>query len=248
MYNPPGFAVTDPATLRDAVRAIALAELITVGSGGIEASMVPLLVSDDARVLRGHLARANPQWANADPSEPVLVCWHGPQSYVSPSFYPSKAEHGEVVPTWNYILVQARGSLIVHDDASWVREVVKALTDVHESASVEPWRLEDAPPSYVDAMLKGVVGVEIMVTSLQGKWKLSQNRPPRDFEGVLAGLESRQQPSGAGGVASAMRSLNATVRRVAGGLGCDDEDAAASSSRWPLAGGASEALGGGRST
>ncbi len=209
MYNPPGFAVTDLVILRDAIRQIALGELITVGSGGIEASKVPLLVSDDATALRGHLSRANPQWANADLSVPVLVCWHGPDAYVSPSFYPSKTEHGEVVPTWNYITVQARGSLVVHDDANWVRQVVENLTDLHESDSAAPWRFQDAPPRYAERMVKAVVGIEIKVTSLEGKWKLSQNRPARDFQGVLTGLERREHDPGALQVASAMRNLDA---------------------------------------
>lgn len=209
MYNPPGFAVTDLVILRDAIRHIALGELITVGSEGIEASKVPLLVSDDATVLRGHLSRANPQWSNADLSAPVLVCWHGPDAYVSPSFYPSKAEHGEVVPTWNYITVQARGSLVVHDDANWVRQVVENLTDLYESASAAPWRFQDVPPRYAGSMVKAVVGIEIKVTSLEGKWKLSQNRPARDFQGVVTGLESREHDPGALQVASAMRNLDA---------------------------------------
>lgn len=209
MYNPPGFAVTDLVILRDAIRHIALGELITVGSEGIEASKVPLLVSDDATVLRGHLSRANPQWSNADLSAPVLVCWHGPDAYVSPSFYPSKAEHGEVVPTWNYITVQARGSLVVHDDANWVRQVVENLTDLYESASAAPWRFQDAPPRYAGSMVKAVVGIEIKVTSLEGKWKLSQNRPARDFQSVVTGLESREHDPGALQVASAMRNLDA---------------------------------------
>lgn len=209
MYQPPGFAVTDETTLRDAIRAIGLGELITVGSCGPEATRIPLLVSDDAKVLRGHLARANPQWANADLSVPVLVCWHGPNTYISPNFYPSKLEEGKVVPTWNYITVQARGSMVVHDDVPWVRQVVEDLTDLHEAGSAQPWSVEDAPPSYVEAMAKAVVGVEIKVTSLEGKWKLSQNRPVRDFEGVIAGLERRSDDAGAAAVASAMRNLDA---------------------------------------
>lgn len=186
--------MTDPAGLRDAIRAMGAAELITFGAEGIEASIIAMLISDDAMVLSGHLSKANPQWKNANLSVPVLVTWLGPNAYVSPSYYPSKLEHGEVVPTWNYITVHARGHLVIHDDPVWVRQLVESLTDSYEAGFKEPWSVGDAPSSYMDKMLRGIVGIEVRVTTLEGKWKLSQNRPPPDVAGVIAGL-TRHGPS-----------------------------------------------------
>jgi transcriptional regulator len=190
MYAPRHFAESDPTILRDAVRQIRAGELITVGSAGIEASFVPLLMSDDAATVTGHLARGNGQWERADPSVPVLVSWVGPSAYVSPSFYPSKREHGKVVPTWNFIAVQARGTLTLHHDDGWKRALVVALTDAHERTRDEPWSVEDAPAEYVSAMVAGIVGFEVRVTSLEGKWKLSQNKSEADVAGVIAALRS----------------------------------------------------------
>jgi transcriptional regulator len=192
MYNPSAFQVLDPITLRAAIRRLGVGELITSGPGGLDASIMPLLVDDDATRLTGHLARANEQWRRADPNVPVLVTWRGPDAYVSPSYYPSKVEHGKVVPTWNYITIQARGTLTIHDDPVWVRDVVSSLTDVHEAALTAPWAISDAPPDYIDAMLRAIVGIEVQITSLDGKWKLSQNRPTRDVVGVIDGLASRE--------------------------------------------------------
>ena len=207
MYNPNSFAITDTARLRDAIRATGAAEVITFGTEGIEVSIVALLVSDDGMTLTGHLSKANPQWKNADLSVPVLVTWRGPDAYVSPSYYPSKAEHGKVVPTWNYITIHARGCLVIHDDPIWVRQLVGSLTDFHEANFAEPWGLGDAPPSYVDTMVQEIVGIEVQVTSLEGKWKLSQNRPPSDVAGVIAGLASHGPSSDGLRVAEAMMHL-----------------------------------------
>ena len=149
MYNPSAFQVLDPNTLRDAIRRLGVGELITSGHGGLDASIMPLLVDDAATRLTGHLARANEQWQRADPNVPVLVTWRGPDAYVSPGYYPSKVEHGKVVPTWNYITIQARGTLTVHDDPAWVRAVVSSLTDVHEAAfaiNVVPKTAGCSPP------------------------------------------------------------------------------------------------------
>jgi len=190
MYAPKHFAVFDPATLRDAARRLSAGQLITVGPEGPEASFIPLLVSDDVRTVTGHLARANGQWRRADPSVPALVTWVGPDAYVSPGYYPSKTEHGKVVPTWNFISIQARGSLRFHDDDGWKRAHVASLTTAHERAMPQPWSVDDAPSGYIDGLVRSIVGVELEVTSIQGKWKLSQNRPEPDILGVIRGLEA----------------------------------------------------------
>jgi len=191
MYAPTHFAESDPTVLRDAVRRIGAGELITLGSDGLEASFIPLLMSDDAGTVTGHLAKGNGQWKRADPSVPALITWVGPDAYVSPTYYPSKQEHGKVVPTWNYITVQAKGAVRFQQDPEWKRAHVAALTDAHEAALPSPWSIDDAPADFIDGMVGAIVGIEFRVTSLEGKWKLSQNRPRPDIAGVISGLESQ---------------------------------------------------------
>ncbi len=191
MYNPKHFTQTDRSIIVEAMRTLGAAELITFGSSGIEASIAPLLINDGATVLRGHLARANNQWKHADPSVPVLVTWRGPDAYISPSFYPSKAENGKVVPTWNYTTVQARGMLTVHDDIEWVEDIVRSLTMNHEARFAHPWSVDDAPREYINSMLQAIIGIEIQITSIDAKWKLSQNRSADDIEGVIVGLQTQ---------------------------------------------------------
>jgi transcriptional regulator len=191
MYAPKHFAESDPIVLRDAVRRIRAGELITVGVTGLEASFIPLLISDDAGTVTGHLAKANGQWKRAELSIPALVTWVGPDAYVSPSYYPSKHEDGKVVPTWNFISVQARGVLSFHQDYEWKRRHVESLTNFHEGALPTPWSVDDAPSDFIDGMVKAIVGIELVVTSIEGKWKLSQNRSEPDIAGVISGLESQ---------------------------------------------------------
>lgn len=191
---------SNPTVLRDAVRRIRAGELITVGFKGPEASFIPLLIADDAGTVTGHLAKANGQWERADLSIPALVTWVGPDAYVSPSYYPSKHEHGKVVPTWNFITVQAKGMLSFHEDDEWKRRHVESLTDFHESALPDPWSVNDAPSDFIEGLVKAIVGIELRVTSIEGKWKLSQNRPEADVVGVISGLES-QGPGNAAAVA-----------------------------------------------
>jgi transcriptional regulator len=207
MYNPVAFAETDTDVLRHAIRSLGAGELITVGSDGLEASIVPLLISDDGRSVTGHLARANRQWARADLSVPALVTWRGPEAYISPNYYPSKQEHGKVVPTWDYITIQARGRLVVHHDEAWKRQLVTSLTAHHERRFTPPWMPDDAPADYLDRMLRAIVGVEVEVTALEGKWKLSQNRPAGDIAGVIAGLSRSEPGSDDRRVAAAMERL-----------------------------------------
>jgi transcriptional regulator len=191
VYEPPSFAVTDLATLHDLIDDLAAAHLVMhdLAQGTICSSFLPLLLDradTELGVLRGHLARANPDWRHAGPQ--ALALFAGPHGYISPSWYPSKAEHGKVVPTWNYVVVQAHGTLIVHDDTTWVRNLVTRLTDHHEASRVDPWAVTDAPTEWVEQMLRGIVGVELRITQLHGKVKMSQNRSAADRAGALAGL------------------------------------------------------------
>jgi transcriptional regulator len=192
MYRPQHFAVDDPQLVHEALRRYPAAELITLGSDGLEASTVPLLldVTGTPRLV-GHLARANPQWKRFDANTEALAVFRGPDAYVSPGWYPSKAEHAKVVPTWNYITVHARGALVVHDDPVWVEQLVRRLTTEHEATLAQPWSVDDAPATYIDAMVKSIVGIELHITSLEGKWKLSQNRPEPDVAGVVRNLSER---------------------------------------------------------
>ena len=203
MYNPKHFAVTDRQTIIAMIRELGAAELITFGTGGIEASFLPLLLNDDATVLRGHFARANQQWKHVDPTVAALACWRGPDTYISPNLYPTKGEHGKVVPTWNFITIQVRGNLIVHDDPQWVEQLVRSLTEVHEATSLVPWSIDDAPRAYIESMIAAIVGVELQITSIEAKWKLSQNKTPVDIEGVIDGLQ-KSDAHGANAVAAAM--------------------------------------------
>ena len=202
MYLPAHFEQHDTAALHALMAAYPLATLVVSGAHGTTADLVPLhlhLAPDAPAELRGHVARANPLWRHAD-GQAVLAVFHGPQAYVTPSWYPSKARHGKVVPTWNYTMVQARGTLQAVDDAPWLRELVGLLTDVHETPRAAPWAVDDAPEDYVQQMLRAIVGIRIPLDSLVGKWKVSQNRDEADRTGVVQGLatEAPATPSSAG--------------------------------------------------
>lgn len=188
VYTPSAFRQDDHGAIRELVASHPLGELVTAGPGGLLASAVPMLLESDGGddVLVGHLARANPQRGH-DGAE-VLVIFRGPEAYVSPSWYPSKAEHGRVVPTWDYVVARARGTLVVHDEAAWVRRLVGRLTRDQESRRDSPWSLDDAPADYIAKSLRGIVGVEVRVKTWEASWKLSQNRPPSDVDGVMDGL------------------------------------------------------------
>lgn len=193
MYTPTHFKEERPELLHQLVREHPLGLLITLGDQGLEANPIPFLLDVDASgqaVLRAHVARANPVWKDARTDINALVVFQGPQAYISPNWYATKAENGKAVPTWNYITVQARGRLAVRDDAAWLRELVTRLTQRHEATQAQPWAVSDAPPDYIDAMLRAIVGIEIALTSLQGKWKVSQNHPAVNREGVSQGLRA----------------------------------------------------------
>jgi transcriptional regulator len=205
MYTPAQFEETDVSALHALMRAHPLATLITQGAAGIDADHIPLLLveSGSATLLRGHVARGNPLWQTLSDDSEVLAIFHGPNCYVSPNWYVSKHEHGRVVPTWNYLVVHARGRIRWRKDPAWLRQHVGAATEEHE-VSATPWTLADAPPHYIERMLARIVGFEIRVAALEGKWKLSQNRAEADRLGVVAGL-MRQQDSIADEMAKWMR-------------------------------------------
>ncbi len=196
MYTPAHFSESRPAVLAELIRHAPLGLLCwQAGDDTLQADSVPFLLDDNTAdraggpgVLRAHVARANPLWREARGDRDALVVFQGPQAYVSPSWYPSKAEHGKVVPTWNYIMVQARGRLRAVDDAAWVRALVGRLTDRQEAGRAAPWAVDDAPAPFVTTMLEAIVGIEIVLSELTGKWKVSQNRSAADRAGVADGL------------------------------------------------------------
>lgn len=210
MYVPKHFAVEGESEIRAMVEAVGSGWLVTVGDGDVPtATLLPVLWSEDHVVA--HVARANPQWRGMD-GQPALLIVGGPEAYVSPSWYPSKAEHGRVVPTWNYTAVHLTGTVRVHHDPEWLLAVVTALTDRHESGRGEPWRVTDAPPQYVDANLGAIVGIELTVTRFEAKAKLSQNRGEADRRGVIEGLRREGAP-GASAIASAVESAPESTER-----------------------------------
>jgi transcriptional regulator len=191
MYQPPHFREDRLEVQHALIRAQSLGLLITAGPGGLQANHVPFLIDaagSEHGTLRVHLARANPQLHELAVVAECLVVFQGPQQYISPSLYPTKREHGKVVPTWNYITVHAWGRPQVIDDAAWLRRQVEDLTSHNEGSRPAPWYVSDAPEPYVAAQLKGIVGIEIPIARIEGKWKVSQNRPAVDQAGVVAGL------------------------------------------------------------
>jgi transcriptional regulator len=175
------------------IRAHPLGTLITVGAGGLIANPVPFILNATASpmgLLQAHIARANPQWRDHDPSIAALVIFQGPQAYVTPSWYKTKEETGKVVPTWNYVTVHAYGHMTVNEDRAWLLSQITALTNAMEKSRARPWSVTDAPASFVEALLEQIVGIEIPITRIEGKWKLSQNRPQADYDGVVAGLSA----------------------------------------------------------
>lgn len=194
MYQPPLFREDRLDVLHGLIRAHPFGLVICSGPDGEPvANGIPLLLDATAGaegMLRGHFARANPQWKLLAEAGRALVVFQGPYAYVTPSWYESKKEHGTVVPTWNYAMVQVRGRVRIHEDAEWLRAHVSELTDSHENGRAEPWAVSDAPASFIDSQLKGIVGLEVEITGIEGKWKVSQNRPVLDRIGVAEALSS----------------------------------------------------------
>jgi transcriptional regulator len=191
LYLPAYFEESRTDVLHGLMRARPLATLVTLSDSGLLANHVPVeTVSEPLPhgMLRGHIARANPLWREYRTGAEALAIFQGPQAYISPSFYPSKQETGEVVPTWNYAVVHARGTLRFVHDGAWLRALVSRLTDAHEAPRQMPWKIEDAPPTYIEKMLTLIVGFEFSIAGLTGKWKLSQNHPTANRLGVQKGL------------------------------------------------------------
>jgi transcriptional regulator len=196
LYVPPAFKQSDLAILHDAIRQSGLATLVSLGADGLIASHVPMMLDADAGpngTLIGHLARANPQGRGAAPGVDALAIFQGPDFYVTPSWYATKRETGKVVPTWNYVAIHAHGPLELFDDADELLDVVTRLTNRHEGTRASPWAVTDAPADFIKAHLKGIVGFRLPIARLDGKWKMSQNRPLADRTGVADGLRAEGQ-------------------------------------------------------
>jgi len=187
MYLPKHFEQNDPAALQALMREHPLATLVTSGADGLTADHIPLEYDAASNTLRGHVARANPVWQYAG-GQPVLAIFSGAQAYVSPSWYAAKAATHKVVPTWNYAVVHAHGTLRAVDDAPWLLSLVTRLTGHNEATLAQPWAVSDAPPDFVQQLLRAIVGIEIPLTRLVGKWKVTQNRSEADRQGVADAL------------------------------------------------------------
>jgi transcriptional regulator len=193
MYEPSHFKVEDRGQLHAVIRQHPLATLVTVGEDGLVANLVPFVLhadEGDNGVLRAHLARPNPQWKAIAAGAETLVVFTGVERYVTPAWYATKRETGKVVPTWNYVTVQVRGQARVVEDPVWLRSQLESLTLQQEAPRAEPWAVTDAPEPFIAAQARGIVGVEIEIVSIIGKFKLSQNRREDDRLGVLNGLSS----------------------------------------------------------
>ncbi|MDM0039309.1 FMN-binding negative transcriptional regulator [Variovorax sp. J22G21] len=204
MYIPPHFAESRPEQLHRILREHSLGTLVTQGMDGLDADHLPFEFDPEVGehgLLSAHVARANPLWQRCPTGSPVMVIFRGAQAYISPNWYPSKQESHRLVPTWNYEVVHAHGVLTVHDDERFVRRIVARLTRLHEAAEPRPWKMGDSAQEFIDSMLRNIVGIEIAVTSLVGKSKLSQNREGRDLVGAADTLEAR----GHGELAELMR-------------------------------------------
>jgi transcriptional regulator len=186
VYTPAHFAVDDEAAV-EFLSHIEAADLVTMTEGGLVATFLPLVFAPEQGSLLGHVARKNDQWERAAIGEAMVIV-HGLDAYVSPSWYPSKAEHGRVVPTWNYTTAHVYGELVIHDDPEWVGALVRRLTERHESEREHPWSVDDMPEKFHEGQLRAIVGVELVISRIEAKFKMSQNRKDADVDGVIAGL------------------------------------------------------------
>jgi transcriptional regulator len=193
MYTPSHFEETRPAVLQRMMDQYPLATVVAHTVNGLQANHIPVIYESSGNspgTLKGHIARANSLWRNVNSGGEVLAIFQGASHYISPNWYPSKLTHGQVVPTWNYTVVHARGRITWIQDAAWLREFVQTLTERHERGFANPWRMSDAPGKYIDGMLAAIVGFEIAIETLTGKWKLSQNRSTEDRAGVVSSLSA----------------------------------------------------------
>lgn len=200
MYAPKQFEETRIEVLHDLIRAHPFGALVTLAPAGLDANHIPFEIDPGPGpfgTLRGHVARANPVWRDLAPGAAALAIFQGADTYISPSWYPTKADTGKVVPTWNYAIVHAHGVPRFIDDRAWLRAFVERLTNRHEGKRAEPWKVTDAPAAFIDAQVSSIIGVEMPITRLIGKWKVSQNRPPKDQDGAVEGLLREGGESGA---------------------------------------------------
>jgi transcriptional regulator len=203
MYIPAHFTA-DEATTGELLRNHGAANLVTVTDEGLVATMLPFIYvpgsgAGEHGSLHGHLARNNPQWKLPAIGDALAIVT-GPDAYISPGWYASKTEHGRVVPTWNYVTAHVYGRLVVHDDPGWTEDLVRRLTAKHEASREHPWSVDDAPPAFIEGQLRAIVGIEVVISRIEAKAKLSQNRPPADVEGVIAGLRERGDAASADAV------------------------------------------------
>lgn len=193
MYVPPVNRIDDEDAVRAMVAEVAAGWLVTAAGDGVPAAtLLPLMWHGDTVVA--HMAKANPHWRAIRAGMPALLICTGPDAYVSPTWYAAKAEHGRVVPTWNYTAVHLTGTVRVHEDPEWLRTAVTDLTATHETGRAEPWAVTDAPEDFVNGQLRGIVGIEVTVTGVEGKAKLSQNRSAADRDGVVDGMRAEKSP------------------------------------------------------
>ena len=204
MYIPAHFA-PDDETVGELLRNHGAADLVTPTDQGLVATMLPFIYVPEAGehgALYGHVARNNDQWKLPAVGDALAIV-RGPDAYVSPTWYASKAEHGRVVPTWNYVTAHVYGQFVVHDDPVWTERLVRRLTAKHEAANAHPWSVDDAPRAFIEGQLRAIVGIEVAISRIEAKAKLSQNRPAADVAGVIAGLRERGDARSADAVAQA---------------------------------------------
>ncbi len=199
MYCPSHFEENRIEVLKTHIRRFPLATLVTINNGELNANHIPMLLCDSDTslgVLQAHIPRANPLWQSMIDNQ-ALAIFQGANSYISPNWYPTKHEHGKVVPTWNYITVHVRGNLRIIEDKRWLEWHLDRLTNTHEGTQTRPWKLSDAPAEFTDRLIQNLIGLELEITSINGKWKISQNQPSDNQAGVIEALKSQSDPMSA---------------------------------------------------
>jgi transcriptional regulator len=198
MYLPESFQENRIDVLHELIRNHPFGSMVTMNERGLDANHIPFEIDSGVKplgILRGHVARANPVWRELSGNAQGLAIFQGADAYISPSWYPTKSQTGMVVPTWNYAVVHAHGVLRAIDDPKWLRALIERLTETHESGRSQPWKVSDAPPEFVEKLLGAIVGIEMIITKLAGKWKTSQNRSVQDRAGVVRGLTAQGDES-----------------------------------------------------
>ncbi len=193
MYIPPHFAETRLEAMHQLMHTHPLAALVVLTDDGLVANHIPFFLLEtegEFGILRGHVARANPVWQHFKPEAEALIIFNGAQQYITPAWYPTKKEAGKVVPTWNYAVVHAHGNVQIQQESVWIRSHLEALTNRNESAIESDWQVSDAPAEYIERMMSMIIGIEIPIARLEGKWKVSQNQPEQNREGVIKGLKT----------------------------------------------------------